>query len=203
MTGAAIEFFFDFSSPYGYLASTQIDALAARHGRTVAWRPMMLGAAFKETGSRPLLQVPLKGPYLLRDVPRMARLFGVPYTEPDLSTFPLRALAAARACLWLEDADPALAKRLAQAILRRYWGEGQDVARPEQVAELAAPLGVDQAALLAAVNDPAIKQRLKEQTDAAVARGVFGSPFFFVDGEPFWGADRLDQVERWLAQGGW
>ena len=73
-----IDFYFEFASPYGYLASTQIDSLAARHDRAVAWHPIMLGAAFKETGARPLTETPLKGPYLLRDVPRFARLLGVP-----------------------------------------------------------------------------------------------------------------------------
>ena len=73
---APLDFYFEFASPYGYLASTQIDALAGRHGRTVAWRPIMLGAAFKQTGARPLMQTPLKAPYLLHDVPRFARLLG-------------------------------------------------------------------------------------------------------------------------------
>ena len=77
---APIDFYFEFASPYGYLASTQIDAIGARHGREVAWHPIMLGAAFKETGARPLMQTPLKGPYLRHDVPRFARLLGVPFT---------------------------------------------------------------------------------------------------------------------------
>ena len=96
---APIDFYFEFASPYGYLASTQIEALAARHGRTVAWHPIMLGAAFKETGARPLMQTPLKGPYLLHDVPRFARLLGVPLTLPPV--MPMNSLAASRACVWL------------------------------------------------------------------------------------------------------
>jgi 2-hydroxychromene-2-carboxylate isomerase len=198
---APIDFYFEFASPYGYLASTQIDAIGARHGREVAWHPIMLGAAFKETGAKPLTQTPLKGPYLLHDAPRFARLLGVPFTSPPV--MPANSLAASRACIWLQADDPALAKDLAQAVLHAHWGEGQDIGAPEQVAEIAAPLGIGRDALLAAVADPAIKERLKRSTAAAIESGVFGSPFVFVDGEPFWGADRLPQVDAWLARGGW
>jgi len=198
---APIDFYFEFASPYGYLASTQIDDLGARHGREVAWRPIMLGAAFKETGARPLTQMPLKGPYLRHDVPRFARLLGAPYKEPPV--MPANSLAASRAFVWLQPDDPELAKRLAQAIFHAHWGEGRDIGVPEQVAEIAAPLGIEPRALLAAVADPSIKDHLKQVTAAALERGVFGSPFIIVDGEPFWGADRLGQVDAWLARAGW
>jgi 2-hydroxychromene-2-carboxylate isomerase len=198
---APIDFYFEFASPYGYLASTQIETLAGRHGRTVAWHPIMLGAAFKETGARPLMNTPLKGPYLLHDVPRFARLLGVPLTLPPV--MPMNSLAASRACLWVEEADPAQAKRLAKALFHTHWGEGRDLGSPEAVAEIAAPLGIDPEALLAAVADQGIKNRLKARTQAAIDRGVFGSPFIFIDGEPFWGADRLAQTEAWLSSGGW
>ena len=196
-----IDFYFEFASPYGYLASTQIDALAGRHGRAVAWHPIMLGAAFKETGARPLTETPLKGPYLLHDVPRFARLLGVPLTLPPV--MPMNSLAASRACVWLEENDAAQAKRLAQTLLHAHWGEGRDLSSPETVAEVAAGLAIDRDAVLAAVADQRIKDRLRAQTQAAIDRGVFGSPFIFVDGEPFWGADRLAHVEAWLSQGGW
>jgi 2-hydroxychromene-2-carboxylate isomerase len=197
---APIDFYFEFASPYGYLASTQIDRVAERHGRAALWHPIMLGAAFKETGAKPLTQTPLKGPYLLHDVPRFARLLGVPLTLPPV--MPMNSLAASRACVWLEE-DPAAAKRLAQTLLHAHWGEGRDLSAPEAVAEVALGLGVDRASLLTALADRQIKDRLKEQTQAAIDRGVFGSPFIFVDGEPFWGADRLAQVEAWLDRGGW
>jgi 2-hydroxychromene-2-carboxylate isomerase len=196
-----IDFYFEFASPYGYLASTQIDALAGRYGRTVAWHPIMLGAAFKETGARPLTQTPLKGPYLLHDVPRFARLLGVPLTLPPV--MPMNSLAASRACVWLEEEDLARAKRLAQALLHAHWGEGRDLSAPEAVADVARGLRIDRDDLLAAMADQRIKDRLREQTQAAIERGVFGSPFIFVDGEPFWGADRLGQIEAWVSKGGW
>ena len=197
----AIDFYFEFASPYGYLGSTQIDDLAARYGRTTVWHAIMLGPAFRQTGAKPLVHTPLKGPYLRHDVPRFARLLGVPFVEPPV--MPANSLAASRAFVWLEGDDPGLARRLAKAVFRAHWGEGQDIGAPEQVAEIAAPLGIERAALLAAVADPMIKERLKDATAEAVKRGVFGSPFVYVDGEAFWGADRLGQVETWLARNGW
>ena len=116
---------------------------------------------------------------------------------------PMNSLAASRACVWLDEDDPEQAKRLAKALLHAHWGEGRDLSAPDAVAEVAAGLEIDREALLAAVADPRIKDRLKERTQAAIERGVFGSPFIFVDGEPFWGADRLPQIEAWLARGGW
>jgi 2-hydroxychromene-2-carboxylate isomerase len=198
---APIDFYFEFASPYGYLASTRIDAIAARHGREASWHPIMLGAAFKLTGAQPLVHTPLKGDYMMRDLPRFARLLEVPFKAPPV--MPVNSLAASRACIWLQQDDPKMAKALARAVLHAHWGEGRDIARPEDVAEIALPLGIERATLLAAVADPAIKERLKQTTEAAIERGVFGSPFVLVDGEAFWGADRLDQVERWLAAGGW
>ena len=100
-------------------------------------------------------------------------------------------------------ADPELAKRLAKIIYHAGLGIGRDIASVDVIAELAAPLGIKAEELKAALNDPKVKDRLRVEVDGAIARNVFGSPFFIVDGEPFWGADRLDHVERWLATGGW
>jgi 2-hydroxychromene-2-carboxylate isomerase len=197
-----IDFFFEFASPYGYLASTQVDRIGARFGREVRWHPIMLGAALKATGARPLVQVPLKGPYMLHDLPRFARLLGVPFTAPPV--MPGNSLHASRACVWIEGERGAeAARRFAQGIFAAHWGEGRDIGSPEQVAAIAAPLGIDGGALLAAIADPAIKQKLKDRTQAALDRGVFGSPFIFIGDEPFWGADRLPQIEAWLEKGGW
>jgi 2-hydroxychromene-2-carboxylate isomerase len=197
----AIDFYFEFASPYGYLASTQIDDIGARYGREVVWHPIMLGAAFKQTGARPLMQTPLKGAYLQHDVPRFARLLGVAFKEPPV--MPANSLAASRAFVWLAAGDAVLAKRLAKGVFHAHWGEGRDISTADQVAEVANSLGIDGDALLQAVADQRIKDLLKEQTEAAIERGVYGSPFIFIDGDPFWGADRLNQVERWLARGGW
>ncbi len=199
--GAPLEFYFDFYSPYGYLASTRIDEIAARHGREVTWRPFLVGATFALTGARPLVEIPLQGDYSLHDMQRCARELNVPFQLPE--NFPKAALAPSRAFYWLVDGQPEQARALAKRIYHATFGEGRDSTAPELVADLAVPLGVDREALLQGIQSPAVKARLKQETDTAVQRGVFGSPYIFVDGEPFWGNDRLEQVDRWLAAGGW
>lgn len=196
-----IDFYFDFSSPYGYFASKCIDELAAKHGRSVIWRPILLGAVFKITGQQPLPTIPLKGSYASHDLLRCARLLGLPYKFP--TKFPVAGQAPSRAFYWLSDRDPALARKLAQALYHAYFVEDRDISSPEITANVAAKLGVAKDQVLQALGDPAVKQRLATEVDAAIERGVFGSPFFVIDKEPFWGADRLDQVDKWLATGGW
>jgi 2-hydroxychromene-2-carboxylate isomerase len=196
---APIDFYFDFSSPYGYLASRRIDALAAAHGRKVAWRPILLGVAFKATGGAPLPSIPIKGVYAMRDFLRSARFHGIPYKQP--TTFPVSTISAVRTFYWLQDRDAAKAVELAKALYNAYFTEDVDISKPEIVAQFAGKLGVKAEDLAAALNDQAVKDRTKKEVDAAVAHGVFGSPYIIVDGEPFWGMDRLDQVERWLAKG--
>lgn len=196
-----IDFYFDFSSPYGYFASTRIEAIAAGHGREVVWRPILLGAVFKLTGQQPLPTIPLKGSYAKHDLARSARLLGVPFKLP--SKFPIAGQAPSRAYYWLSDQDRVLAARLARALYHAYFAEDRDISSPEVTANVTAKLGVDRAAVLAALNDAAVKERLKMEVDAAIERGVFGSPYVVIDGEPFWGADRLEQVEKWLSTGGW
>ncbi|MBK3778027.1 2-hydroxychromene-2-carboxylate isomerase [Azospirillum sp. YIM DDC1] len=196
-----IDFYFDFASPYGYFASRRIEELAAAHGRTVIWRPILLGAIFKVTGMKPNLQQPLRGEYLVHDVGRIARLTNAPFTYPDSA--PANSVAASRAFYWLTDEHPEQAKLLARTLYHAHWGEGRDIGPAETVVEIAGTLGHDRAAVAAALQDQTVKDRLRAENDAAVDRGVFGSPFVIVDDEPFWGWDRLDMVDRWLSTGGW
>lgn len=198
---APIEFYFDFSSPYGYLASERIDALGKRHGREVNWRPFLLGAIFKIVGTAPLLEYPMKGDYSRHDMRRAARQLGIPFNLP--SAFPTASLSACRIFYWLAETQPDLAKSYARAIYRRYFVDDKPIEPAEHAIDVAVSLGIERDVVAAALQDPAVKARLKTEVDAGIARGVFGSPFIFVDGEPFWGADRLDQIERWLETGGW
>jgi 2-hydroxychromene-2-carboxylate isomerase len=197
---APIDFYFDFSSPYGYLASERIDALAAKYGRKTEWHPMLLGAAFKETGMAPLTAVPLKGDYSRLDFARSARYRGLEFRMPE--KFPIPTQTPARIMLWLKSTDPARAVRVAHGFFRAYFVEGTDISDTDSAIAVAAKHGVDRAAARAAITDPAVKDALKREVDRAIARGVFGSPFVFIDDEPFWGFDRLDQIEHWLAKGG-
>ena len=194
-----IEFYFDFISPFGYLAASKIDELAGRYGRETRWQAMMLGiTVMKVMGLKPLLDTPLKGDYVRHDVPRLARHFGVPLKMIDDVPSPL---AAARAFYWLDDRDPALAKKLAQRLYPRLFARGEDISSPDSVAEEAQARGVPRAQALAALQDDKVKQRLHQAVEASIARGVFGSPFFIVDGEPIWGCDRLWMVEKMLQEG--
>ena len=198
---APIEFYFDFSSPYGYLAAECIDAIAAKHGRDVAWYPYLMGAAMKVTGSSPVVNRPMLGEYTKHDMERSARRLEVPFAFPE--PFPIATIAACRAVYWMERTDAAAAKALAQALYRAYFVVGRNISDPDVVADVAAETGADRDAVLAGIQEPAIKDRLKEVTGAAIERGVFGSPFFMVGDEPFWGHDRMDEVDAWLETGGW
>jgi 2-hydroxychromene-2-carboxylate isomerase len=196
---APIEFYFDFSSPYSYLLSEQIEAVATRHGRSVKYRPTLLGAVFKQTGAMPLVEVPLKGEYSKRDFLRSARYAGVKFSMPD--AFPVSTVNAARALLWLQSSGSAKSVPFVHTVLRAYFTQNRNVSEAAVLADIAQELGIDPAAMAAAVQDPAIKEKLKAAVDESIARGVFGAPFVFVDGEPFWGNDRLPQIERWMQYG--
>lgn len=197
---APIEFWFDFSSPYSYLASEKIEELAARHGRSVEFKPTLLGVIFRTTGGVPLTElVPPKASYFAHDFERSARFAGVPYRHP--SVFPISTVGAARALLWLQAADEQAAPRFLHAAFRAYFAHDRNLAEPAVLGALATEIGVDPVALARGIQEPAVKERLKTLVDESIARGVFGAPTIFVDGEMFWGHDRLPQVERWLASG--
>lgn len=183
-----IDFYFDFSSPYGYLASQKVEPLAAKHGRTVSWRPMLLGAAFKATGSGPLPSIPLKGDYAKRDFLRSARFHDVPFRIPD--PFPVSTVSACRAFY----ASPAEKQvPLAKALFRAYFVDNVNIGEAANVLGVASSLDCRPD-----IENQAVKDKTRAEVDAALAKGVFGSPYLIIDGEPFWGVDRFDQIERWL-----
>jgi 2-hydroxychromene-2-carboxylate isomerase len=194
-----IDFYFDFSSPYSYIASEWIAALAARHGRTVSWKAILLGATFQAAELRSPVAYPIKRDYAMRDFERSARFEGVPLTMP--TPFPIPTQNAARVFWWLHDQDPARAVDWAHHGLRAYFARGVDLSDAAALRALASEFGLDPGAAEAAWSDPVWKQRLKAENEAAIGAGVFGAPFFVVDGEPFWGNDRRPQIERWLEKG--
>ena len=195
-----IDFHFDFSSPYSFLASEQIETLAARHGRTVAFRPMLLGIVFKASGGAPLTeQYGPKARYSVHDFERSARFTGVRYRHP--SKFPIGAVGASRAVLWLQQHRPEKANEFVHAVFRAFFQDDRDISDPAVVAQIAQSIGINGAALMEAAQTPEIKDALRRCVEEAVAFGVFGAPTIVVDGEVFWGNDRLPQIERWLASG--
>lgn len=196
-TKAPLEFYFDFSSPYGYLAAERVDELAAKYGRKVKWRPVLLGVIFKATGAAPLTSVPFKGEYSKLDFVRSARFMGIPYNPP--SRFPLPTQVAARAYYWLHDRDCAMARAFAKAVYRAFFVDDRDISDMNVVLDIARDVGADRAAVAEAVESAEIKDRLKAEVAMALEKGVFGSPYILCDGEPFFGADRLPQLEARLA----
>ncbi len=196
-----IDFWFDFSSPYGYLMAERIDAVAERFGRSVTWHPILLGVIFQAIGSHPPVDGrSAKSTYMVNDFHRSARHLGIPYNPP--SRFPLPTQNAARAYYWLAGQDEVKAKHVARAIYRAMFVEDRDISSPEVVIEIATAQGVDREALCAGLQSPEIKARLKNECEQALAAGVFGSPHVRIDGEAFFGADRLPQIEHWLHTGG-
>jgi 2-hydroxychromene-2-carboxylate isomerase len=194
----AIDFYFDFSSPYSYIASEWIDAVAARHGRAVNWHAILLGATFQAAELKSPVSYPIKREYSIRDFGRSARFAGLPYVMP--AKFPISTQNAARIFWWLHDTvSPERAVAWAHAGLRAYFVRGVDLSDVAVLGTLAGESGLDAAAAQAAYTDPLWKERLKRENDAAIAAGVFGAPFFIVDGEPFWGNDRRGQIEQWLS----
>lgn len=196
-TLAPIDFYFDFSSPYGYFASTQIEALAHDLKRSVHWHPVLLGPMFKAMGSAPLVQIPLKGEYSRHDMHRTARLHQIPFQLP--SPFPVATVAAARIMLHLQQSDPQLAVRYAHRVFQAYYTQGMNISDANCALQLASDLGEDPTPIADAIATDAIKTLLRQSNEAALARGVFGSPFIIFDDEPFWGFDHFDIIRRWAA----
>lgn len=199
--GEAIEFYCEFASPYGYLAATQIQALADRHGRPLLATPVLLGPIFKQTGAIPLALMPLKGDYMARDARRFARLLGEPFGWPTGQ--PANGLLPARAYHAIALDDQAAAWRLYTALYRAYWVDERPADQAEEIARIATAEGFDADALAAAMASDAVKTKARAANEAAFAKGVFGSPFVIADGEPFWGLDRFDQIDAWLSRDGW
>jgi len=195
----SIEFWFDFSSPYSYIASEWIEALAARHGRTVNWHAILLGATFQITGLATPVSFPLKRDYTMLDFERSARFAGVPLAMPEV--FPIATQNVARIFWWLSAQDEARARQWARHALRAYFTRGVDLSDNRRLDALADEFGLAPGQAESIWSDAVWKARLRAANDAAIAAGVFGAPFFMVDGEPFWGNDRRAQIERWLDKG--
>lgn len=195
-----IDFYFDFSSPYSYVANEWIDALAARHGRTVRRHAILLGVTFQAAELKSPVAYPIKREYSLRDFARSARYEGVPFVMPD--PFPIPTQNAARVYWWLNDTRGATeAANWTRSAFRAYFVRGVPLDDRAALKALAAESGLDAEAAEDAWNDPVWKERLKRANEQAIAAGVFGAPFFIVEGEPFWGNDRKPQIERVLASG--
>jgi 2-hydroxychromene-2-carboxylate isomerase len=190
----ALEFFFDYSCPYAYLGSTRVDELAARTGAELEYKPFLLGGVFKaisEGDGELAAQAPARARMNGLDMQRWAEHWNVPLRMPN--GHPNRTVLALRATLASGDI-----RRASRALFAEYWAEARDLSEPDVVAGALDRAGFDGAELVRRAEAPEIKSELRRRTDEAVERGVFGAPSFFVQGELYWGQDRMDFVERAL-----
>jgi 2-hydroxychromene-2-carboxylate isomerase len=192
----AVEFFFDVGSPAAYLAWTQLPKIVQSTGSEIEYRPMLLGGVFQATGNRSPMEVPAKGQYMVDDLQRFARRYGVPFRHNP--HFPINTLTLMRMVLGLQLREPERMVPFVDAVFRAIWVDARNLNDPVVATEVLRQAGFDPEKMLALAGDAAVKDDLKVATQEAVARGVFGAPTFFVGGEMFWGQDRLDFVKEAL-----
>lgn len=198
-----IEFHFDFLSPYGYFASRSVEELASRNGCTVSWHPMLLGVSVvKVMGLKPLLETPLKGDYVRRDVARLSRLLDLPLGR-NVDRPPANSLVPARAVCWAKVHSPTMVSDLVHGLYKAVWAHGIDLNEASDLLQIELPPSIDRNSLATAVGTAEAAQLLRQSVEYSIGQGVFGSPTILVEGEPFWGLDRLEQAECWLRTGGW
>lgn len=191
-----VEFYFDFGSPYSYLAYKALPAIAAARGAQIVWRPMLLGGVFKATGNHSPAEIPAKSRWMHRDMQRWAARYGAAFEfNPH---FPINTLVLMRGAVGMQMRGADFHK-YTEAIFHAMWGEPRNLGDPAELAAVLRQAGFDADAFLALVNDPAVKEQLKANTEEAVARGVFGAPTCFVGDDMFWGQDRLEFVAEALA----
>lgn len=190
-----VDFYFDFGSPNAYLAYTQMPGLAERSGAEVIYKPMLLGGLFKAVENVSPAFHPLKGAYLQIDLPRCAKRWGVPFAlNPH---FPVTTLAVLRGAVAMQ-LDGGFTE-YADTVYRAMWVEQKKMDDPAVIAEVLGAIGIDAEAFAARIREDEVKKTLIATTEEAASRGIFGAPTFFVDGEMFFGQDRIDFVEAALA----
>jgi len=191
-----VDFYFDFSSPFAYLGSTQIEKVAERAGATMTWKPMFLGGVFKAVGTPmvPFFELSEeKKAYTTKDMHRWASWWEVPFNFP--TRFPMMTVKPLRICLALENPGPFIHR-----VFRAYWAEDLDISDAEVLTQCCKDIGLEPG-LIDQAGNPDVKEKLLRATDEAVRNGVFGAPASIVNGQVFWGQDRLDMVEKALT--GW
>ncbi|HEV8714388.1 MAG TPA: 2-hydroxychromene-2-carboxylate isomerase [Candidatus Binatia bacterium] len=191
-----VEFFFDYGSPFSYLADTQLTALARRTGATAVYRPMLLGAVLKETGNASPLAVPAKGRYMSVELQRWAKHYGVPFVANKF--FPINTLRLMRGAVAAQQEGCFAVYH--RALYAAFWVDNANLGEPEVIRSVLGKAGLNANLLLTGIEEPDVKEQLRLNTEEAVRRGVFGAPTFFVGEEMFWGNDRLTFVEEALTR---
>ena len=195
---STIIFYFDYISPFSYLASCLIEDVAARHGRDTDWRCISVNQIFRELEVMPAGIAPRKSTYLFKDLARQATYFNISFNMPN--KFPVACGPARQAFYHIKATNPALAKLFALALLEGYWNRGLDIGEPDGVRAAIAETGVDEVMLTEALENAEAKQQVKQEADNAATHDLFGVPFIVADGETFFGADRIEFLDRFLAE---
>lgn len=197
MATPAFDFWFEFGSTYSYLTAYRIEDLAHAAGVTVSWRPFLLGPTFEEQGwnDSPFNVYPAKGRYMWRDMERLCAEYGIPFVRP--SRFPRDGLLTARVACLAGAASERWLPGFVRAVFRANFAEDREIGEATEVRSVLDSLGQPGAALVERAQAPENKQRLRDQTRQAREIGIFGAPSFVVDGELFWGNDRLEQAIAW------
>lgn len=199
---AALGFYFDFISPYGWIGAERVGPLARRFGRAVDWRPILLKmTVIGAMGLPQPLQTPLKGPYMRHDIGRSLRFHGL-HLAPD-ARFGFSPLKAARAVLWAKTVAPDKVEPLVLSLYRAHWSQARDIAAADTVLDIVEANGLPRRDAAEALDSEAFRDAPGAVTTDAMAAGIFGSPTLVIDGEPFWGSDRFAMAEAWLETGGW
>lgn len=193
--GKKLEYFFDYVSPYSYLADSQVPALVARTGAELVYRPFFLGGVMQASGNAPPATVAAKGKYMFADIARWLDRYGLELKfNPHFPVMTVKPMRAALVAL-----DQGVFPPFHAALFRAMWRDEKNVGDAAVLAEVLAGAGLDAEKILGRIGDDDIKERLKVNTAEAVERGAFGAPTFFVGEEMFFGNDRLDFVEAALA----
>lgn len=191
-----VDFYYDYGSPTAYLAWTQLPALCKRYEANLNYHPVLLGGVFKATGNSTPVLIEPKGKWLFRDIERHADHYGVPYKMNPF--FIINSMTMMRGAVWAQ--NNGVLEVYNQAMYEATWVNGLNTSKPDVIASVMHEAKLDAVAMQQAVTDDAIKKQLIDATGDAVDRGVFGAPTMIVDGELYFGQDRLDWVERQLAQ---
>lgn len=199
-----IEFFFDCSSPWTYLAFTNIQPMAKELGAPITWRPILVGGIFNtvnktmyETRANP---VPAKQAYTAKDMQDWARLAGIKIIMPP-TVFPVNAVKSMRGCIWVQQQHPDKLVPFATAVFEAYWGDDQDISKDEVLTTICERAGIDPVKFFAGIAEQPVKDQLKANTDEAIARGAFGSPTIYLDKtDMYFGNDRLPLIHAKLLE---
>jgi 2-hydroxychromene-2-carboxylate isomerase len=192
--GKKVEFYYDFTSPYTYIASTRIEKICRDNGAGLEWKPFFMGGLFIETGVKAPVDIANKFAYVKQDTQDLAKHYGVDFKFPDV--FPLKSVKPMRGAF--AAAENGKLREYTHEMFRLFWTEGWDLSSEDVLGEAVAGIGIDPDWFIARIGEQEIKDRLREETSKAAAHGVFGAPTIFVGEKMFWGNDRLDFVDLYL-----